>query len=100
MKFPLKGSKEYRALVTLTGFAVGLAWVAGDEINNPKWTAIPKAAPLSVDDLSAWNMEFGPKDKNKWAIPAQENERILGTLGASTSSSRSEETPVSKKETW
>ena len=31
MKIPLKGSKEYRALVTLTGFLIGVGWVAKDE---------------------------------------------------------------------
>lgn len=96
-KFPLKGSKEYRALVTLTGFAIGLAWVARDEMENPKWTAIPKASELSVDDLSAWNKEFGPKDQNKWAISAQDNARILESLG---SSATPEPTPISKKDTW
>ena len=96
-KFPLKGSKEYRALVSLTGFAIGLAWVARDEMENPKWTGIPKASELSVDDLSEWNKQFGPKDQNKWAIPAQENERILKSLGSTSTAS---EEPIPKKETW
>jgi hypothetical protein len=98
-KFPLKGSKEYRALVTLTGLLVGAVWIARDEMENPKWTAIPKASELSVDDLSSWNKEFGPKDLNKWAIPAQENEKILKSLSP-TKSETSEASHVQKKETW
>lgn len=100
-KFPLKGSKEYKALVTLTGLAVGLVWVAKDEYENPKWTAIPKASALSVDDLSDWNKQFGPKDSTKWAISMTENERILKTLD--TNSVHPEpivSTVDPKKETW
>jgi hypothetical protein len=96
-KFPLKGSKEYRALVTLTGLAIGAAWVIRDEMENPKWTAIPKAAELSVEDLSQWNKEFGPKDASKWAIPAEENQRILANMSGG---SQPEPEVVSKKETW
>jgi hypothetical protein len=95
-KIPLKGSKEYKALVSLTGILIGLVWVARDEMENPKWTGIPKASELSVDDLSEWNKQFGPKDQSKWAIPVEENERILKFLG---STSQPEE-PVKKKETW
>lgn len=77
MKLPLKGSKEYRWLVSLTGLAIGLAWVAKDEYEHPKWTGIPRAAEMAVSDLSEWNRQFGPTDVNKWAIPASENEAIL-----------------------
>ena len=98
-KFPLKGSKEYRALVTLTGFAIGLVWIAKDEYENPKLTAIPKASELSADDLGEWNKQFGPKDINKWAIPASENERILKSLEKIDTASESQPI-VSKKETW
>ena len=96
-KIPLKGSKEYKALVTLTGILIGVAWVARDEMENPKWTGIPKASELSVDDLSEWNKQFGPKDQNKWAIPVEENERILKNLGSRPAVSQE---PVVKKETW
>ena len=99
MKLPLKGSKEYRALVSLTGLGIGLAWVARDEMENPKWTAIPKASELSVNDLDEWNKQFGPKDVHKWAIPAQENDRILKSLGSS-SVPIDAPTTVSKRETW
>lgn len=84
-------------MVTLAGFAVGVVWVMRDEMENPKWTAIPKAAELSVDDLGLWNKEFGPKDVNKWAIPADENQRILTAMGTSA---QPEPEPVNKKETW
>ena len=97
-KFPLKGSKEYRALVTAMGFAIGLVWVAKEEYENPKWTGIPKATELSIHDLGEWNKQFGPSDVNKWAIPASANEAILQQLAAS-----SEPVPADipkKKETW
>ena len=79
-RFPLKGSKEYNALVTLTGLAVGLVWVAKDEIENPKWTGIPKASRMSSEELGDWNKQFGPSDASKWAISKDENEQILQSL--------------------
>jgi hypothetical protein len=100
-KFPLKGSKEYKALVTFTGLAIGLVWIARDEYENPKWTAIPKASALSVNDLNDWNKQFGPKDSTKWAISMTENDRILKALDETGISP--DATPpdvIPKKETW
>ena len=79
-RLPLKGSKEYNALVTLTGLGIGFVWVAKDEYENPKWTAIPKASKMSSDDLHDWNKQFGPSDASKWAISKEDNEKILQTL--------------------
>ena len=89
-------------MVSLTGLLIGLAWVARDEMENPKWTGVPKAAELSVSDLSDWNKQFGPSDPNKWAIPLNENEKILKDMNGLKSS---EEIPIvreqsRKKETW
>lgn len=100
MKIPLKGSKEYRALVTLTGLLIGVGLVAKDEYENPKWTGIPKASEMSVDDLNGWNKQFGPTDANKWAIPASENERILKSMGDAQKPAESIPVPQRKKETW
>ena len=100
-RLPLKGSKEYNTLVTLTGLAIGLVWVAKDEYENPKWTGIPKAGQMDISDLSDWNKQFGPTDSNQWALPAPENEKILESLAASqkrTNPNESQERP--KKTTW
>ena len=95
MKLPLKGSKEYKALVSLTGLLIGLGWVAKDELENPKWTGVPKAAALGAEDLHEWNTQFGPSDPNKWAIPAVENLEMLKSLGR-----RVEVAPSGKPDTW
>lgn len=99
MKLPLKGSKEYNTLVTMTGLLIGLGWVAKAEYANPKWTGVPKAVPLGMDDLQEWNKQFGPSDMNKWAIPAAENSRILQQI----QDSQKEEVysaSLAKKDTW
>lgn len=97
VKLPLKGSKEYRALVTATGLLIGLGWVAKDEYENPKWTGIPKAASLGVEDLHEWNKQFGPADLNKWAIPASENTQILESL---SKKSLEIDSLSGRKDTW
>lgn len=101
-RLPLKGSKEYNALVTLTGLAVGLVWVAKDEYENPKWTGIPKASRMSSDELGEWNKQFGPSDSSKWAISKDENERILHSLDEKKSPAESLIEPVRshKPATW
>ena len=81
-RLPLKGSKEYNMLVTLTGLAVGLVWVAKDEYENPKWTGIPKASQMDISDLNDWNKQFGPTDASQWAISVVENKKILESLTA------------------
>jgi hypothetical protein len=97
-RFPLKGSKEYRILVSMTGLLIGLAWVARDEYTNPKWTLIPKAASMRATEIDDWNKQFGPVDKSKWAIPEQENAAILQALDPKKEVV--EEPPVTKRATW
>jgi hypothetical protein len=92
----LKGSKEYNTLVTLTGLAIGLVWVAKDEYTNPKWTGVPKANQMDIDELSEWNKQFGPADVSQWAIPADDNAKILQSL-AQTRITHDDE--ISEKET-
>jgi hypothetical protein len=99
-KLPLKGSKEYKAMVSLTGLIIGLIWVAKDEMDNPKWTGIPKASELSVNDLSDWNKQFGPSDPHKWAISLGENERILKGMDGSKADPNQAIQTSQKKETW
>jgi hypothetical protein len=98
-RLPLKGSKEYNALVSLTGLAIGLVWVAKSEYENPKWTGIPKASRMSSDDLGEWNKQFGPSDLSKWAIPRSENEQILQSLD-SKFSPPDDSVSLKKQSTW
>jgi len=100
-RLPLKGSKEYNALVTVTGLAIGLIWVAKSEYENPKWTGIPKASRMSSDELGDWNKQFGPSDLTKWAISKDDNEKILQSLDATKNTVLSPPTEqVSKTATW
>ena len=98
MKLPLKGSKEYRALVTFTGFLIGVVWIAKDEYENPKLTGVLKAAPMPISDLASWNRQFGPTDVSKWAIGPAENEAVLSKLAHADT--EEETIPSSKKATW
>ena len=99
-RFPLKGSKEYNALVSLTGLGIGLIWVAKSEYENPKWTGIPKASQMSSDELSDWNKQFGPSDSTKWAISKDENEKILQSLDMKNTLPIPETEQVRKNATW
>ncbi len=96
-RFPLKGSKEYRLLVTATGFLVGLIWIARDEYANPKWTATPRAGAMSSAEIDDWNKQFGPADKSKWAIPLEKNAEIIKSLNPAPVATVPE---VPKRATW
>lgn len=76
MKLPLKGSSEYKLLVSLTGLVIGLVWVAKDEYENPKWTGVPKAAPMPISEYDTWNKQFGPTDPSKWAMTVAQRELV------------------------
>lgn len=97
-RFPLKGSKEYRMLVTATGFLIGLVWIARDEYVNPKLTATPKAGAMSSSEIEDWNKQFGPTDRSKWAIPSEKNAEILKTINQSAAPVVVETT--TKRATW
>ena len=79
-KLPLKGSKEYNALVTMSGLLIGLGWVVRDELENPKWFGVPRAIRMESSEIEGWNKQFGPKDENKWAVSPEENSKILNYL--------------------